>query len=260
MSENVQTHLSAGQLQVNRFETRADMGQAAAAQVVKRIQELLEKRDYINMIFAAAPSQNELLEALVQAEDVDWSRVNAFHMDEYIGLREDATQKFGYFLKEKIFSRLPFRSVNYLDGNADAEAECRRYTDLLQEFPTDIVCMGIGENCHIAFNDPHVADFNDPALVKVVDLDQACRQQQVNDGCFPVLGDVPTHALTLTIPALMKADYVYCVVPGVNKAQAVWHTLNEEIVPLYPSTVLRRHPAAKMFIDSQSASLLEKQS
>src|SRR5690606_39241255 len=100
---------------------------------------------------------------------------------------EDATQKFGYFLKEKIFGKLPFRSVNYLNGNAAAEDECRRYTALLKEFPTDIVCMGIGENCHIAFNDPHVADFNDPAWVKVVDLDHACRQQQVNDGCFPVL-------------------------------------------------------------------------
>src|SRR5690606_19252456 len=224
MSENVQTHLSAGHLQVNRFETRAEMGQAAAEQVVKRIQELLKTRDQINMIFAAAPSQNELLEALVQAEDVDWSRVNAFHMDEYIGLPEDATQKFGYFLKEKIFSRLPFRSVNYLDGNADAEAECRRYTDLLQEYPTDIVCMGIGENCHIAFNDPHVADFNDPATVKIVSLDQTSRVQQVNDGCFESLDLVPTHALTLTVPTLVSPPHLYCIVPGPLKAQAVKHT------------------------------------
>jgi glucosamine-6-phosphate deaminase len=147
--------------------------------------------------------------------------------------------------------------VHYLGGNApDLAAECDRYAALLREYPTDIVFMGIGENTHIAFNDPHVADFNDPYLVKVVDLDQACRQQQVNDGCFAAIDQVPTHALTLTVPALMQAREVFCVVPGPNKAQAVYHTLRGPIVDTYPSTALRRHPRAILFLDSQSAGLV----
>src|SRR5690606_38895270 len=131
--------------------------------------------------------------------------------------------------------------------------ECQRYATLLSKYPVDIVCMGIGENCHIAFNDPHVADFSDQASVKVVDLDMACRQQQVNDNCFGVLSEVPTHALTLTIPALMAADYVFCMVPGANKADAIRHTLLDDITPLYPSTVLREHRNAVLYIDEESA-------
>jgi glucosamine-6-phosphate deaminase len=138
----------------------------------------------------------------------------------------------------------------------DLEGECRRYGELLMRYPVDVVFMGIGENTHIAFNDPHVARFDDPRIVKVVDLDEACRQQQVNDGCFKTLGDVPRNALTLTIPALMKADHIFCMVPGKTKAQAVYHTLNSEISERFPSTILRTHPSAILFIDKDSASLL----
>src|SRR5690606_8053520 len=130
-----------------------------------------------------------------------------------------------------------------------------RYSDILTAFKPDIVCMGIGENTHIAFNDPPVADFNDPKLVKKVELDQVCRQQQVNDGCFPSIGDVPTHALTLTIPTLVSASHIFCIVPNITKAQAVYHTLNEEISETYPSTILRRHPQAKLYLDPDSSSL-----
>ena len=244
-------------LTVKRFDSRVAMGKAAAQEVTETLLDLLDTQCTVNMVFAAAPSQNEFLEAVVGRDDVDWARVNAFHMDEYVGLPTEAAQRFGNFLKDRLFSRLPFKSVNYLDGNAtDIGDECRRYTELLLENPVDIVCMGIGENCHIAFNDPHVADFNDQALVKVVDLDIACRQQQVNDRCFDVLSDVPTHALTLTIPALMAADHVFCMVPGSNKADAVRHTLLDDITPLYPSTVLRTHRNAMLYIDKDSASKL----
>lgn len=244
-------------LAVAQFEDRPAMGRAAADAVIKRIEKLLAKQEFVNMIFAAAPSQNEFLEALVQHDGIEWNRINAFHMDEYIGLSDDAPQRFGQFLDDRLFKKVPFRAVNYLNGNAaNIEEECKRYTALLKQYPTDIVCMGIGENCHIAFNDPHVADFEDPAWVKVVDLDLACRQQQVNDGCFVGLDLVPTHALTLTIPALVAAPAVFCMVPGPNKAVAVKHTLTDEVSALYPSTVLRRHPNAILYIDQESASLL----
>lgn len=231
------------------------MGAAAAAMAADRIRLLLQEQEQLNVIFAAAPSQQEFLEALAADGSIEWERINAFHMDEYIGLPADAPQGFGNFLKTRIFAKVPFRSVHYLNGNAaDAEQECERYAALLLQ-GVDIVNMGIGENTHIAFNDPHVADFNDPRLVKVVDLDYACRQQQVNDGCFSTFAQVPTHALTLTVPALMQARYVFCMVPGPNKAAAVKHTLFDPISEKFPSTILRNHPQAALFVDKDSAAL-----
>lgn len=244
-------------LTVRRFDTRTQMGEAAAQAVANQMRDLLAQQDTLNMIFAAAPSQQEFLAELCQQPDLDWGRVNAFHMDEYVGLPDEAPQRFGNFLKTRLFDRVPFRRVHYLDGNAvDSAEECVRYGQLLRQYPVDIVCMGIGENCHIAFNDPHVADFNDPVPVKVVDLDAACRRQQVNDGCFAVVEDVPTHALTLTVPALMQAPHVFCMVPGSNKAPAVYHTLNAPVSETYPSTILRQHNNAILFVDSDSAGQL----
>jgi len=248
---------NAGQLALRQFDNRTQLGEAAARLVSDRMRALLTKQDTINLIFAAAPSQQEFLTALCRQPDLDWSRVNAFHMDEYVQLPDEAPQRFGNFLKTRLFDRVPFRTVNYLNGNApDSRAECARYSQLLEQNPVDIVCMGIGENCHIAFNDPHVALFNDPVFVKVVDLDTACRQQQVNDGCFDRFDAVPTHALTLTIPALMRAPHIFCMVPGLNKAPAVYHTLQSAISETYPSTILRRHDKAILFIDKDSASQL----
>jgi len=248
----------ADNLKVNVYQTRREMGVEAAILVGNKIKELLGRQDWVNMIFAAAPSQNEFLAALTELIDVEWNRVNAFHMDEYIGLLENAPQRFGAFLKDKLFNLLPFRSVNYINGcAADPGAECRSYTDLLKQFPPDIVCMGIGENGHIAFNDPHVADFNDSALVKIVDLDPPCRQQQVNDGCFLTLDTVPTHAITLTIPSLMSGKFIYCMVPGKNKARAVDDTLNGSISEQCPASILRKHPNAVLMLDRESSSLLK---
>ncbi|WP_258140456.1 glucosamine-6-phosphate deaminase [Mucilaginibacter phenanthrenivorans] len=234
-----------------------EMGEAAAEIVLQKIADLLSKQHYVNIIFAAAPSQNEFLAALVKNELIDWERVNAFHMDEYIGLPEGDSRTFASFLKQKIFIKLPFHNVNYINGNApDLEMECERYAGLLKQYPVDIVCMGIGENGHIAFNDPHVADFNDPLRVKIVNLDTACRQQQVNDKCFDVLSAVPTHAITLTIPALMAAKYIYCMVPGEKKAQAVYDTLNAAINEECPATILRNHENALLYLDEDSAGKL----
>jgi len=238
------------------YSGRPELGAAAAAELTARIAELLKTKEYVNIIFASAPSQNEFLAELLK-KDIEWNRINAFHMDEYIGLDPDAPQGFGNFLKDRLFSLVNCRTVNYLNGNeADPQDECKRYSDLLIQYPTDIVCLGIGENTHLAFNDPHVADFNDPLIVKVVDLDQACRDQQVNDGCFAKIDEVPTHALTITMPALFKSTYAIAIVPGKFKADAIYHTINSDISEKYPSTILRRHDNAILFIDEDSASKL----
>ncbi|SOD13299.1 glucosamine-6-phosphate deaminase [Pedobacter xixiisoli] len=251
MTTNTETKLD-----VRIYETRKEMGRAASDKFVKEANELLKIKEEINVVFAAAPSQNEFLETL-QPESLDWSKINAFHMDEYIALAADAPQGFGNFLKQRLFNKFNFKSVNYLNGNADdIAAECARYTNLLQEHPVDIVCMGIGENGHLAFNDPPVADFEDTQTVKVVILDEICRQQQVNDGCFANLEEVPTKALTLTIPALLSASYINCVVPGPTKAEAVKHTLESEISTANPSTILRTHPNVVLYLDDDSSKLI----
>lgn len=243
-------------LNVKVFENRAELGAAAADIFAAKLKELLKTKEYVNVIFASAPSQNEFL-AELNKKDVEWNRINAFHMDEYVGLDKDAPQGFGNFLKDRLFQNVKCREVHYLNGNADdIQEECTRYAALLTKYPTDIVILGIGENTHLAFNDPHVADFNDPLIVKVVDLDQDCRVQQVNDGCFANIGEVPTHALTITMPALFKSTFAYAIVPGKFKANAIEHTINSDISELYPSTILRRHDNATLFIDEDSASKL----
>lgn len=249
--------IKAGKLAVKIFKTRAEMGAAAGGDAAAKIKELIAKKGEVNMIFAAAPSQNETLATLVAAEGIDWSKVNAFHMDEYIGLSPDAPQGFGNFLKDRIFSKLPFKSVNYIYAeNETAEETCARYTKLIKENPIDIVCLGIGENGHIAFNDPWVADFNDSEVIKKVELDEVCRQQQVNDGCFAKLDDVPKFALTLTVPTLYNADYLFCTVPAPTKAEAVYKTVNNEINEDLPATIMRNHDNAVMYCDSDSGAKL----
>ena len=242
---------------VKVFENRKLMGKAAATDVADCIEQMLSEKKEINMIFAAAPSQNEFLEELAES-GVEWERINAFHMDEYIGLPLDAEQRFGTFLKERIFGRVPFKSVHYINGQAQPEKECDRYSLLLKQYPVDIVCLGIGENGHIAFNDPHVAKFDDPELVKVVALDEKCRMQQVHDGCFRSIELVPTQAISLTIPALVAAKYMFCIVPASTKAQAVYDTIYGEISESCPASILRTKANAVLYLDSDSAALLEK--
>ena len=249
--------LKKDKLLVEIYENRTLMGEAAARDIKAKIAELLEESQEINMIFAAAPSQNDVLKSLVEDKEIEWNRVNAYHMDEYIGLDKNAPQGFGNFLKDHIFGLVPFKSVNYIDITAtDPEKEAERYGKLLDENLTDIVIMGIGENGHIAFNDPPVADFNDKKAVKSVKLDEICRQQQVNDGCFTSIDKVPTHAITLTVPTLVRAPYLFCIVPAPTKAKAVYETLNGSIDEHCPASVLRTHDNAKLYLDDQSSKLL----
>jgi glucosamine-6-phosphate deaminase len=242
-------------LTVKRCVSRDEMGKVAENDVSEVILRLLKKKETISMIFAAAPSQDDFLQRLSENKEIDFSRINAFHMDEYIGLDRDAPQGFGNYLKKNIFGKCPFKSVHYLNGqNPDSQEECRRYASLLEQYTIDIVCMGIGENGHVAFNDPQNADFQDPLAVKVVNLDDICRQQQVNDGCFQSFGQVPKTAITLTIPTLMNADYHFCIVPSSRKAQAVYDTINGEISAKCPGSILRAAPHAILYLDEQSAS------
>lgn len=245
-------------LKVRIYATRIDMGAAAAAEAGDRIRELMAtKEGFISIVFAAAPSQNEFLLHLCRDTKIEWDRIICFHMDEYVGLSQQAPQSFSSFLRNSIFEKVPVHTVHYINGSApDVTGECERYTSLLKQYPPDIVCLGIGENTHIAFNDPYIADFNDPHLVKVVTLDQASRDQQVHDGCFPDLASVPTEAITLTVPALLQAGSLFCIVPGKNKASAVYQTLNSEINNATPSTSLRTHPDARLYLDVDSAAQL----
>jgi glucosamine-6-phosphate deaminase len=243
-----------GQLTVKIYLTRKEMGAAAAAEAAAFMRELQAGKDEINCVFAAAPSQNEFLAALAAEKGIAWDRVNAFHMDEYIGLLSSDPRSFAAYLDGAIFSRVPFKSVNLMNGMNDGAAECRRYAGLIAAHPIDIVFMGIGENGHIAFNDPPVANFEDPLTVKTVELEQACRQQQVNDGCFPDLDAVPKFALTLTIPALVNVKRMFCVVPGERKAAATAVALTGPIALSCPASILRTKSGATMYLDTDAAS------
>ena len=246
-------------LRVRIFADRKKMGTAAAEDAGALLRQLLENRETVRVIFAAAPSQNEFLDGLCRQPGIDWRRVEAFHMDEYVGLADTAPQGFGNFLRQRVFDRLPFGKIHYLNGNArDPEAECARYGALLAEGPIDIVFLGIGENGHIAFNDPPVADFKDEKTVKIVKLDEICRNQQVHDGCFEDLPQVPTHAMTLTVPVLAGAAHHLCIVPAATKAGAVRDTLEGPVAETCPASILRTCKDAVLYLDRDSAGLLKE--
>ena len=238
-------------MKVEIFATRQEMGIAAAKATADFLRHSLSLQETVRVVFAAAPSQNEMLAALVETEGIDWQRVEAFHMDEYVGLGATAPQRFARFLRDRLFDRLPFRAVHLIESDMSGAVE--QYAKLLQSAPIDLVCLGIGENGHIAFNDPPVADFADPVWVKVVELDEICRQQQVNDGCFATFEDVPRQAITLTIPALLSGRRLICTVPGPTKRQAVFRTLHDPVSTQCPSTILRDHSGCTLFLDKDSA-------
>lgn len=242
---------------VKIYRDRRSMGDAAARAVGKKAIDIIAKKGRVSMVFASAPSQEEFLAALARMEGIEWSRVVAFHLDEYIDLPSDAPQSFGKFLRDLLFNKVKLGSVHFVNGNAkDSYKEAQRYANLLKENGLDIACVGIGENGHLAFNDPHAADFNDPLMVKVVELDEVCRQQQVNDGCFASMDQVPRRALTLTMPAIFNADHIFAVVPASSKAEAVKMTLYGSVSTSCPASILRRHENAILFLDQDSAALL----
>ncbi len=257
MANEIIKSFKVDRLNVEVFHDRIELGRKAAADVSGKIGELLAEGKEVRMIFAAAPSQEDMLRELAMMDDIEWSKVTAFHMDEYIGISNTAPQAFGQFLKERLFDKVGFKKVNYLYTESDNTNElCSNYVNLLSEAPIDIVCMGIGENGHIAFNDPPYADFNDSELVKVVELDEVSRQQQVNDGCFSSIDEVPKKAVTLTIPSLLAGENLFVVVPGKTKRVAISKSLQEPITADCPASILRRHDNAKLYLDIDSAALI----
>jgi glucosamine-6-phosphate deaminase len=233
-------------------ESRNVTGARAASDIALEIRTCLRRQPGLRMIFAAAPSQSEMLSALRKEKDIDWSRVTAFHMDEYLGLSADAPQRFGNWLRKAIFDHLPFAAVHLLEPGDNPAQTASEYAAKLNAAPIDIVCCGIGFNGHLAFNDPP-ADFNDPLTVKTVHLDSKCRQQQVDDLCFATLNDVPTRALTVTVPGLLAGHAIFCTVPGALKKEAVYRALSEPITPMCPASALRLHPRCMLYLDPDSA-------
>lgn len=245
-------------LELSISPDRAAMGRLAGAAAAEAISKTIDREGNARVILASAPSQSEMLDALLAA-GVDWSRVTIFHMDEYVGLPASHPASFRAYQQAHVLSRIAPAAFHGIAGeNPSSGEECARYAALLSEAPIHVVCLGIGENGHLAFNDPPVADFADPELVKVVELDLACRQQQVNDGCFATLDDVPKTAITLTIPALMSGEVLVCTVPGPRKADAIQKTLEGPIATSCPASILRNHPCVRLFIDEAAATGLSR--
>ena len=237
-------------------ETKA-MGEAAADYVAGKLQTAISEKGAANLILATGASQFSFLEAL-QTREIDWKKITVFHLDEYKGLSESHPASFRKYLKERILNRVAPKKIYFLNGDAEnLQLEINKYEEALQAHPIDIACIGIGENGHIAFNDPAVADFKDPKLVKVVELDEACRNQQLGEGWFPTFADVPKEAVTLTITAIMNCKAISCVVPDERKAQAVYNSLYGDISTSCPASILRTHPETVLFLDKGSASMIK---
>lgn len=235
-----------------------EMGQAAAAHTADILIQAVMQNGSARVIIATGNSQLSFIRALANFNRIQWDRITVFHMDEYLGISADHPASFRRWIHERVEKVFSPGTVHYLNGDSsDPEAECSRYERLLREAPIDLVCMGIGENGHIAFNDPPVANFEDPVFAKVVELDEACRQQQVGEGHFPSLDDVPTHALSLTIPALLSPNRLQVVVPERRKAEAVKGAIAGPIATACPASVLRTTSKARIFLDTDAASLLE---
>lgn len=246
-----------GLLQAAVFEDSDRMARAAAAAVSARLREALTRQELARFVIATGNSQLAYVAHLVSDTGLPWNRIECFHMDEYVGIDPSHPASFRRWLRERVVDRVHPRAIHYLHGDCpDPSAECARYAALLAAAPLDVVSLGIGENGHIAFNDPPVADFDDPAAVKIVALDEACKRQQVGEGHFPSLASVPTHALTLTVPTLMSVGNLVCVVPDSRKAEAVRNALEGPVTTACPASILRRHPHAQLFLDSAAAALL----
>jgi glucosamine-6-phosphate deaminase len=244
-------------LEVHVVDDERALGQCAADRALGVLRAAIEQQGQARVMFASGNSQLAFFDALAEAAGTDFSKVVGFHMDEYIGMAADHPASFARYMRERVVERLHPRSFHVLRGDApDAAEEATRYAALLRDQPLDLCCLGIGENGHLAFNDPPVADFDDPLDVKVVRLDDACRRQQVGEGHFPAFADVPTHAITVTVPALLRARTVLAIVPEERKAEAVRRTLEGPIAAACPASALRDCPHATLYLDRHSASLL----
>ncbi|MCR6722650.1 MAG: glucosamine-6-phosphate deaminase [Chitinophagaceae bacterium] len=239
-------------LQINVYEKEEQMGQASAALAASYLNKVIAEKGEVNLILATGTSQFTFLESLKKHE-IDWKKITVFHLDEYIGISAEHPSSFRRYLLERILREVNPKKYYLIEGDAEnIDEKIREYASLLKRHPIDLACMGIGENGHIAFNDPPVADFYDPQLVKQVELDEGCRKQQYNEGWFPSLDTVPTHAITLTIPAIMNCEMIICNVPGPRKREAVRQAILGPISTACPASILRQHPHVHLFLDRES--------
>lgn len=240
------------QVPVRVYPDREALGLAAARDIGDALVRRLASQPGVRVIFASAPSQEATLRHLARYPGIDWARVTAFHMDEYVGMPPGAPQRFATWLRQVLLDHVSAGAFHPIDPGGDPQAAAGQYAALLAAAPVDLACLGIGVNGHIAFNDPP-ADLDDPALVKVVTLDQASRVQQVDDGCFAALEEVPAKAVTLTIPALLSAAELFCMAPGAQKKRAVTDALHGPVTGLVPASALRTHPRCTLYLDAESA-------
>src|ERR671939_746688 len=244
-------------MDVQVFESKDELGRAAATYAAAIIKRAISERGEANLIAATGASQFEFLDALVEQPGINWAKNIFFHLDEYVGLDESHPASFRRYLKERIADRVHPGRFYFVEGErSDPHAECRRVGEIISQYTIDAAFVGIGENGHLAFNDPP-ADFETEEPYLVVELDEACRRQQVGEGWFNSLDEVPRRAISMSVKQILKSRHILCVVPDKRKAQAVKDCLESEISPWHPASVLRRHPATVLFLDSDSASLLK---
>jgi glucosamine-6-phosphate deaminase len=236
--------------------TKEELGREAAGKGAELIRKAIRERGEANIIVPAGASQFEMLEALVHAR-VDWSKVTAFHLDEYIGLTEDHPASFRKYLKERFVSKVPLKDFHYVDGTDDPVIECARLGEIILKYPIDVAFIGIGENGHLAFNDPP-ADFdtNDPFII--VNLDEACRTQQFNEGWFPSMEEVPKTAISMSVRQILKSDSIICTVPDKRKAEAVKNAIEGSVTPECPASILRTHSKVHYYLDREASSLIRR--
>ena len=245
------------ELPVRVYAQQSDLASDAARVVQEFLARCIAERGAATAILATGNSQIQFLDELINLGGIEWSKVTLFHMDEYLGIDASHKASFSRYMRERVESRVKPGAFHYINGNADQPLdECSRYADLLQAQEIDLCCLGIGENGHLAFNDPHVAEFDDPWAVKLVSLDLKCRQQQVNEGHFPGVDEMPRFAYTLTIPTLCAVRKVVCIAPEKRKAQAVHNALRETVSTNCPASYLRTQPQAVLLLDTDSAALL----
>lgn len=249
MSEIIQC-FQVDDLVVRVANSLTELAQDVATLTEQYLQSLLTTQETVSIILATGNSQLQFLEAIARYDNIDWSRIILFHLDEYLGIAASHRGSFRYYLQTKVKERLQPHVFHYIVGDAlQPLAECSRYSKLLQQQAIDLCLLGIGNNGHLAFNEPSVADFRDPEIIKIVRLETSTRQQQVNGGYFPNLESVPQYAYTLTIPTICAAKKIFCLAGGSSKTEVVRQTLTKAITPDFPATILRQQPQATLFCD-----------
>jgi glucosamine-6-phosphate deaminase len=244
-------------MNVHIADTPAELGRAAGVKAAALIRSAISEKGIANIILATGTSQFETLQTLTSQPGIDWSKVVLFHLDEYIGLPITSPASFRKYLKERFMDKLPaLQAAHLINGEADPVWECKRLGEIIRQHPVDVALVGIGENGHLAFNDPP-ADFDTEEPYIVVDLDEACRKQQLGEGWFPTLDDVPRQAISMSIHQIMKSTHIICSVPDSRKAVAVKNSLEQAVGNSYPASILQRHPDCRFFLDTASAALLK---